>query len=59
MPNVGRLFYSIDEVAELTGLAVITVRRMIYAGELEYRKARGRYLIPAKAVETIGEGAGC
>lgn len=45
-----RLAYKPAEVAEMLGLTVRTIYRMIHDEELPYIH-RGQYLIPAKALE--------
>jgi excisionase family DNA binding protein len=42
-----RLYYRAREVAELTGLALRTIRERLYADEIPSRKVGGARLIPA------------
>jgi len=46
-------FYSVGEVARLLGMAEMTVYRAIHAGEFPAIKFRGRYVVPAKALDDI------
>ncbi len=40
-PQPGEEFISIRDAAQLLGVSVMTVRRMLYAGELQAFKVRG------------------
>jgi excisionase family DNA binding protein len=50
-------FYSVAEVAALFGLSAMTVYRAIAAGEFPAVKIRGRFIVPAKAVQQMIEAA--
>jgi excisionase family DNA binding protein len=46
-------FYTVAEVAELLGLSDPTVYRAIREGEFPAIRVRGRYVIPAKAIDQM------
>jgi excisionase family DNA binding protein len=46
-------FYSIDEAAELLGLSYSTLYRAIRADEFPAIKVRGRYVVPARAIDDL------
>ncbi len=50
-------FYSVPSAAELLGLSEPTLYRAIRAGEFPAVKIRGRYVIPAKAIDAMEAGA--
>ncbi len=50
-------FYLVAEVADLLGLSEPTVYRAIRAGELPAIKVRGRYVVPAKAIDQMESDA--
>jgi len=47
----GRRWYNVAEVARMFGMAPMTLYRAIHAGEFPAVKIRGRYVIPARALE--------
>ena len=46
-------FFSVAEVATLFKVSEVTIYREIAAGELPAIKLRGRYVVPAKAVDQL------
>lgn len=52
-----RRWYSVAEVAMMLGLAPTTVYRAIHAGEFPAVKIRGRYVIPARALDELEQAA--
>lgn len=46
-------FYTVSEVAKLLGLSDPTVYRAIREGEFPAIRVRGRYVIPAKAIDQL------
>lgn len=46
-------FYTVSEVARLLGLSDPTVYRAIREGEFPAIRVRGRYVIPAKAIDQL------
>ncbi len=50
-------FYAVAEAADLLGLSEPTVYRAIRAGELPAIKVRGRYVVPAKAIDQMESDA--
>jgi excisionase family DNA binding protein len=50
-------FYTVAEVAALLGLSDPTVYRAIRAGEFPAIRVRGRYVIPAKAIDQLESSA--
>ncbi len=50
------LAYSLAQTAELTGLSLGLVRKLVASGELRHRKAGTRVLIPRTAIEEYLEG---
>lgn len=52
-----RRFYSVAEVARMFGTCEATIRRAIYAGEFPAVKIRGRYIVPAKALDEMVDAA--
>jgi excisionase family DNA binding protein len=55
--NNPRRWYSVAEVARLLGMAPMTLYRAIHAGEFPAVKIRGRYVIPARALEELEQAA--
>ena len=55
--NAPRRWYSVAEVAQMLGMGQMTVYRAIHAGEFPAVRIRGRYLIPAKALEAMEDAA--
>jgi excisionase family DNA binding protein len=55
--NAPRRWYSVAEVAQMLGMGQMTVYRAIHAGEFPAVRIRGRYVIPAKALEALEEAA--
>jgi excisionase family DNA binding protein len=52
-----RRWYSVAEVARMLGMAPMTLYRAIHAGEFPAVKIRGRYVIPARALEEMEHAA--
>lgn len=50
-------FYSIEEAAIVLRLSYSTVYRAIRAGEFPAIKVRGRYVVPAKAIDELEASA--
>ena len=50
-------FYNVREAADLLGLSVSTVFRAIRASEFPAIKVRGRYVVPAKAIDQMEASA--
>jgi excisionase family DNA binding protein len=50
-------FYSVAEVATLLGVSEPTVYRAIRAGELAAVRLRGRYVVPARAIDAMEASA--
>lgn len=46
-------FYTIAEIASVLGVSYPTVYRAIRAGEFPAIRVRGRYVIPAKAIDQL------
>jgi excisionase family DNA binding protein len=52
-----RKFYSVPEVAAILGVSRSTVYRAVRAGEFPAVRIRGRYIIPAKALDQMEDEA--
>lgn len=52
-----RRWYSVAEVARMFGMAPMTLYRAIHADEFPAVKIRGRYVIPARALEEMERAA--
>jgi len=52
-----RRWYSVAEVARMLGMAPMTVYRAIHAGDFPAVKIRGRYVIPARALDALERAA--
>ncbi|MEO3778610.1 helix-turn-helix domain-containing protein [Micromonospora sp. B11E3] len=52
-----RRFYAVAEAAELLGLSEPTLYRAIRAGEFPAIKVRGRFVIPARAIDDMEASA--
>ncbi|MGH8328618.1 MAG: helix-turn-helix domain-containing protein [Steroidobacteraceae bacterium] len=50
-------FYSVSQVAVLFGMSAMTIYRAIEAGEFPAVKIRGRWIVPAKAVDAMEDAA--
>ena len=50
-------FYSVAEVAEIFRMSSMTVYRAIAAGEFPAVRIRGRWIVPARAVEELIDAA--
>jgi len=50
-------FYSVTQVAQIFGMAPVTVYRAIRAGQFPAVRIRGRLIVPAEAVETMANVA--
>lgn len=48
-------FYSVAQVAQMLGMSTMTVYRAIRDGEFPAVRVRGRLIVPAKAVEAMGD----
>jgi predicted DNA-binding transcriptional regulator AlpA len=55
-PEVPR-FYSVAQVAQMFGMAPVTLYRAIRAGEFPAVRIRGRLIVPARAVEALADAA--
>lgn len=53
----GPRFYDVQEVAEMFKMSRMTVYRAIGSGELRAVRIRGRWLIPARVIEALVDGA--
>jgi excisionase family DNA binding protein len=56
-PLAQRQWYSVAEVARMFGMAQMTLYRAIHDGEFPAVKIRGRYVIPAKALDAMEQAA--
>jgi excisionase family DNA binding protein len=56
-PQGARRFFTVAEAAGLLGLSEPTVYRAIRAGEFPAIKVRGRYVVPAKAIDAMEDSA--
>lgn len=52
-----RRFYTVAQVAAELGLSEPTVYRAIRAGEFPAIRVRGRYVVPARAIDALEESA--
>jgi len=52
-----RRYYSVGQVAAILGLSSPTLYRAIHAGQFPAVRIRGRYIVPAKALELMTEAA--
>lgn len=52
-----RRFYSVAEVAEISGISSVTLYRAINAGEFPAVRVRGRVIVPARVLDALIEGA--
>lgn len=50
-------FFTVAEAAQLLGLSDSTLFRAIRAGEFPAIKVRGRYVVPAKAIDAMESSA--
>jgi excisionase family DNA binding protein len=50
-------FYTVSEAAKLLRTCSMTVYRAIQAGEFPAIKVRGRYVVPAKAIDALEASA--
>jgi excisionase family DNA binding protein len=48
-----RRFFTVAEAARLCGLSEMTIYRAIHAGEFPAVRIRGRYIVPAKALDEM------
>jgi excisionase family DNA binding protein len=46
-------FFSVAQVADILGVSEVTIYREITAGEFPAAKIRGRYVVPAKALDQL------
>ncbi|MFC4943329.1 helix-turn-helix domain-containing protein [Pseudonocardia sp. GCM10023141] len=56
-PVSGTTFYDVQEVAAMFKMSRMTVYRAIGAGEIRAVRIRGRWLVPARVIEALVEGA--
>jgi excisionase family DNA binding protein len=56
-PERRKRFFTVAEVADLLGLSESTLFRAIRAGEFPAIKVRGRYVVPAKAIDEMESSA--
>ncbi len=52
-PQTTKRFFTVGEAAGLLGLSEPTLYRAIRAGEFPAIKVRGRYVVPAKAIDQM------
>jgi len=52
-----RRWYSVAEAALMLGMAPMTLYRAIHAGEFPAVKIRGRYVVPARALDELERAA--
>jgi len=57
MYDCGRRWYNVAEVARMFGMAPMTLYRAIHAGQFPAVKIRGRYVIPARALDELERAA--
>lgn len=50
-------FYSVTATARMLGMSEMTVYRAIHDGEFPAVKVRGRFVVPAKAIEVLAAAA--
>ena len=55
--NPSPRFYSVAEVAEIFRMSSMTVYRAIASGEFPAVRIRGRWIVPARAVDELIEAA--
>lgn len=56
-PPAARRFYSVAEVAEISGISSVTLYRAINAGEFPAVRIRGRVIVPARVLDALIDGA--
>lgn len=56
-PPAPRRFYSVAEVAEMSGISTVTLYRAINAGEFPAVRVRGRVIVPARVLDALIDGA--
>ncbi len=56
-PQKAKRFFTVTEAAGLLGLSEPTLYRAIRAGEFPAIKVRGRYVVPAKAIDAMEASA--
>ena len=56
-PQATKRFFTVAEAAGLLGLSEPTLYRAIRAGEFPAIKVRGRYVVPAKAIDEMEHSA--
>ncbi len=56
-PQKTKRFFTVTEAAGLLGLSEPTLYRAIRAGEFPAIKVRGRYVVPAKAIDAMEASA--
>lgn len=56
-PPAARRFYSVAEVAEMSGISSVTLYRAINAGEFPAVRVRNRVIVPARVLDALIEGA--
>lgn len=50
-------FHSVAEVAQILGMSEVTLYRAIRAGQFPAVKIRGRYIVPASALQAMEDAA--
>jgi excisionase family DNA binding protein len=50
-------FFTVAETAELLGVSTSTLMRAVRSGEFPAIKVRGRYVVPAKAIDEMESAA--
>lgn len=55
--KAGARFHSVGAVADILGMSEANVYRAIRAGEFPAIKVRGRYVIPARALDAMEDAA--
>ena len=56
-PERRKRFFTVAQAADLLGLSESTLFRAIRAGEFPAIKVRGRYVVPAKAIDEMESSA--
>lgn len=56
-PSAPRRFYTVAEAAALMRMSEPTLYRAIRSGEFPAVKVRGRYVVPAKAIDAMESAA--
>src|SRR5690349_13079062 len=56
-PPTSRRFFSVAEVADMSGISSVTLYRAINAGEFPAVRVRGRVIVPARVLDALIEAA--